>query len=283
MSVPTSPQKTIAHFRCHRRQADCLALAGRACFTPPATPHLFTMPAPRTPEPATMRRLATGELVGSREADGTLAWRGIRYAAPAVGALRWRAPQATPPQEGVFRALAHGPMAPQFAGLLAGTPARLNGQVVGNEDCLSLNVFAPPGDVRQRPVMVWGVTGVKSCVLPHSAGSPVAMRDVSRISVDGLQLEIAQRSALRRAVPKRMRSVDPVISHAAPQKFVTCLRHLHFFLTEHRFPAQFGPGASFPEHAREYCSVVAPRAPARARAPTPITPSAHHPPETPRR
>jgi len=113
------------------------------------------MPADRTPDPVTLRRLAAGELLGSREPDGTLAWRGIRYAAPPVGALRWRAPQAPAPQTGVFQALAHGPMAPQFAGLLAGLPARLHGQVVGDEDCLSLNVFAPPGEVRQRPVMVW--------------------------------------------------------------------------------------------------------------------------------
>jgi para-nitrobenzyl esterase len=113
------------------------------------------MPTPRLCEPATLRRLAAGDLVGSREPDGTLAWRGIRYAAPPVGRLRWRAPQAPAPHQGVFQALAHGPMAPQFAGLLAGMPARINGQIVGDEDCLSLNVFAPSGDVRQRPVMVW--------------------------------------------------------------------------------------------------------------------------------
>jgi para-nitrobenzyl esterase len=113
------------------------------------------MRTPRTPEPTTLRRLVGGELIGSREADGTLAWRGIRYAAAPVGALRWRAPQAPAPQQGLFQALKHGPMAPQFAGLLTDLPARMYGQVVGDEDCLSLNVFAPPGDVRQRPVMVW--------------------------------------------------------------------------------------------------------------------------------
>ena len=34
----------------------------------------------RTPHPDTRRRLAGGELIGSHEADGTHAWRGIRYA-----------------------------------------------------------------------------------------------------------------------------------------------------------------------------------------------------------
>ena len=53
-------------------------------------------------------------------------------------------------------------MAPQYADLLAGTPARQRGQIVGDEDCLTLNVFAPafePGPVphagQRRPVMVW--------------------------------------------------------------------------------------------------------------------------------
>jgi para-nitrobenzyl esterase len=113
------------------------------------------MPTARTRDPTTLRRLATGDLVGSREPDGTLAWRGIRYAAPPVGPLRWRAPRPPAPHAGVFQALSHGPMAPQFAGLLAGLPARQHGQVVGEEDCLSLNVFAPPGEMQQRPVMVW--------------------------------------------------------------------------------------------------------------------------------
>jgi len=59
-------------------------------------------------------------------------------------------------------ALDHGPMAPQFAGLLAPVPEKLYGRIVGDEDCLSLNVFAPawtpvevPKGRERRPVMVW--------------------------------------------------------------------------------------------------------------------------------
>ena len=116
----------------------------------------------RTPHPATRRRLAGGELVGSLEADGTHAWRGIRYAQPPAGILRWRAPQPVRTWDGVLPALEHGPMAPQYAGLLAPVPATLHGSVVGDEDCLWLNVFAPawaseavPAGDRRRPVMVW--------------------------------------------------------------------------------------------------------------------------------
>jgi para-nitrobenzyl esterase len=113
-------------------------------------------------DPSTKRRLVVGELVGSSEGDGTHAWRGIRYAAPPVGALRWRAPQPPAPWLGTFEALKHGPMAPQVAGLLAPVPVAQYGSMVGDEDCLFLNVFAPaftPSAVPQgkdrRPVMVW--------------------------------------------------------------------------------------------------------------------------------
>jgi para-nitrobenzyl esterase len=113
-------------------------------------------------DPATKRRLVVGELVGSNEGDGTHAWRGIRYAAPPVGPLRWRAPQPPAAWHGTFEALKHGPMAPQVAGLLAPVPQAQYGSMVGDEDCLFLNVFAPaftPGAVPQgkdlRPVMVW--------------------------------------------------------------------------------------------------------------------------------
>lgn len=117
---------------------------------------------PRQADPASLRRIASGELIGSREGDGTHAWRGIRYAAAPVGALRWRAPQPAAPWAGRFEALAHGPIAPQVGGLLAPVPAAQHGQVVGEEDCLFLNVFAPacvpeavPQGAERRPVMVW--------------------------------------------------------------------------------------------------------------------------------
>jgi para-nitrobenzyl esterase len=110
----------------------------------------------------TLRRTVVGEIVGSSQGDGTHAWRGIRYAAPPVGPLRWRAPQPPAPWNGTFEALKHGPMAPQIAGLLAPLPVAQHGSIVGDEDCLFLNVFAPaftPNAVPQgkdrRPVMVW--------------------------------------------------------------------------------------------------------------------------------
>jgi para-nitrobenzyl esterase len=113
-------------------------------------------------DPASRRRVGAGELVGTREAGGVHAWRGIPYATPPTGPLRWRAPRPAEPWSGVLKASAHGPMAPQYADLLAGVPARQRGQIVGDEDCLALNIFAPafesdavPSAGQRRPVMVW--------------------------------------------------------------------------------------------------------------------------------
>jgi para-nitrobenzyl esterase len=122
----------------------------------------MTQTGQRAAHPDTLRHVAGGELIGSREPNGAHAWRGIRYAASPTGPLRWRAPQAAPPWSGVREALAHGAMAPQYAGLLAPVPSKLHGRIVGDEDCLHLNVFAPawspaavPKGVDLRPVMVW--------------------------------------------------------------------------------------------------------------------------------
>lgn len=119
------------------------------------------MSTPRLPAPFSRRDTPSGTVIGNREATASgndvHAWRGLRYAAPPVGPLRWRAPQPAPGWEGCLEAIAHGAMAPQIAGRLAPVPAAQHGQVIGDEDCLFLNIFAPV-DAKAgagRPVMVW--------------------------------------------------------------------------------------------------------------------------------
>ncbi|NLE81395.1 MAG: carboxylesterase/lipase family protein [Rhodococcus sp.] len=79
------------------------------------------------------------------------AWKGIPYAAPPVGALRFRAP--TPPArwDGVRDGRDFGPMAPQGPS----TAVPIDPNLVYDEDCLSLNVWAPTPDGSPRPVLVW--------------------------------------------------------------------------------------------------------------------------------
>jgi para-nitrobenzyl esterase len=95
---------------------------------------------------------ALGRIEGSRERD-VLAFRGIPYARPPLGALRLSAPQPALPWTGVREAKRFGPAAPQNPGRLAallGAPDETFA-----EDCLYLNVWTPAADGARRPVMVW--------------------------------------------------------------------------------------------------------------------------------
>jgi para-nitrobenzyl esterase len=80
--------------------------------------------------------------------DGNLvAFRGIPYAASPTGNLRWRPPTPSPSWQGTRDASTFGNVCPQ---------AGSGGQMLGDEDCLTLNVFesASPGNW-QQPVMVY--------------------------------------------------------------------------------------------------------------------------------
>lgn len=112
-------------------------------------------------DPASRRSLPAGEVVGFTGRYGSHAWRGIPYARAPVGPLRWRAPQPAPRWEGVREAVATAPPCPQLASVFAGARRDRTG-VIGREDCLYLDVWAPrfePGAVPEGddrlPVMLW--------------------------------------------------------------------------------------------------------------------------------
>ncbi|MCA9771644.1 MAG: carboxylesterase family protein [Myxococcales bacterium] len=69
----------------------------------------------------------------------TWVFRGIPYVQPPVGAKRWRAPEALMCRAGLLEANAFGAVCPQRDDdVLGGT-----GELIGDEDCLSLNIWAP--------------------------------------------------------------------------------------------------------------------------------------------
>jgi para-nitrobenzyl esterase len=82
--------------------------------------------------------------------NGVNTFLGIPYAAPPVGALRWQPPQARAAWTDTLRAVRFGNTCPQITelGVFAG-PVSLT------EDCLYLNVFAPPAGGKKLPVLVW--------------------------------------------------------------------------------------------------------------------------------
>ena len=84
-----------------------------------------------------------GQVVGS-----TRVFRGIPYAEPPVGPLRWKPPQKKQPWSTPKDATQPGPKCPQFE--------LMSSVISGNEDCLTVDVWAPePAPTQPLPVMVW--------------------------------------------------------------------------------------------------------------------------------
>jgi para-nitrobenzyl esterase len=121
-----------------------------------------------------------GWVVGA-PAGPSLAFKAIPYAAPPVGPLRWRPPQPPASWKDDRQASADGPACPQPINA-DGRPNA--GGYVGpiSEDCLTLDVFAPPNAVR-APVMVWIFGG------GNSAGADsIAPNDGRFFARDGVVL-----------------------------------------------------------------------------------------------
>lgn len=98
-------------------------------------------------------RLTQGVYHGSRNANGTLGFKGIPYALPPVGALRFEQPQAMPPSDRRNEATRFGPQCSQAMNKPKHGPVLLGGNY--DEDCLYLNIFTPALDGKRRPVMLW--------------------------------------------------------------------------------------------------------------------------------
>jgi para-nitrobenzyl esterase len=120
---------------------------------------------------------ASGRVRGV-EREGALAFLGIPYAAPPLGALRFAPPTPPAAWAGERDASAFGPAAPQAPDALV-TRLGLFPKGSQSEDCLSLNVWTPdPGG--RRAVMVWLHGGA---FVGGSAGVP--LYDGARLAREG--------------------------------------------------------------------------------------------------
>src|SRR5580692_5466433 len=164
------------------------ALADAPPAATPAAPAPQADSPPAAPPPAQAPprvKIDSGWVVGSALGP-SVAFKAIPYAAPPVGPLRWRPPQ--PPASWKYdrQAAADGPACPQAIN----TDGRPNGGgYVGpiSEDCLTLDVFAPPGigvgKLAAAPVMVWIFGG------GNSAGADsIAPNDGRFFARDGVVL-----------------------------------------------------------------------------------------------
>jgi para-nitrobenzyl esterase len=102
-----------------------------------------------SPDPVKVRE---GMLKGVPLEGGIIAYLGIPYAAPPVGALRWKPPQPAAPWQGLREAAQFGPRPHQptlWKDIIFRSPK-------ASEDCLYLNVWAPAAAAaRKLPVLVY--------------------------------------------------------------------------------------------------------------------------------
>ena len=107
-------------------------------------------PAYAGPLDAGVVRTALGSVRGQVASDYRV-FQNIPYAAPPVGPLRWQLPRPAARWSGMFDATKAGPQCMQDTGLKPGMGKPTS------ENCLTLNVWTPPGAQHgeKRPVMVW--------------------------------------------------------------------------------------------------------------------------------
>lgn len=113
-------------------------------------------------DPATQRLTSSGPIVGFVGKYGSHVWLGIPYAKPPVGDLRWRLAHAPDPWTTTRETLRPGSACMQYGSMFGGTADARPDEPTGSEDCLYLNVYAPPAALpagakraAALPVMVW--------------------------------------------------------------------------------------------------------------------------------
>lgn len=117
----------------------------------------------------TERMTAEGIVVGAEDSTtGTYSWKGIPYASPPVGKLRWKAPQPPAKRKSPLQADKFCSLCPQYIDHDR-NPATAQ-IVVGDEDCLSLNIWAPRNATGKLPVFFWIHGGGNSIQWPLLSG-----------------------------------------------------------------------------------------------------------------
>ncbi|MFI2763511.1 carboxylesterase/lipase family protein [Streptomyces echinatus] len=119
-----------------------------------------------------IRETKDGSVRGIRPASDIVAFLGIPYAAAPFGINRFREPRPVQAWEGVRECRDFGPVAPQSA-QLPGAPS----WSPGDEDILTLNIWAPASAGGPLPVLVWihgGAYTFGSSAQPDFDGSALA-------------------------------------------------------------------------------------------------------------
>ena len=98
-----------------------------------------------------VRQTDAGPVRGTARDDMQI-FRAVPYAAPPIGARRFMAPGPVVPWKGVRDARNPGPACPQIQEIYDTSE---DGAAIQSEDCLTLNIWAPPKKALSLPVMVF--------------------------------------------------------------------------------------------------------------------------------
>ncbi len=143
----------------------------------------FFLAAFAVPAAAQTVAIDSGQIEGRTLRSGVRAWLGVPFAAAPVRDLRWKAPQPAVHWDGVYHADRAAPMC-----LQSGRGRTMNhyfGTEATSEDCLYLNVWAPPSG-QQLPVVVWIYGGgftVGSASMANYSGEGLAEKGVVRVNL----------------------------------------------------------------------------------------------------
>jgi para-nitrobenzyl esterase len=127
-----------------------------------------------------------GNIAGIELASGVRAYLGVPFAAPPVRELRWRPPQPMTAWKGTYHADRAAPECIQTL-----RPHDINhyfGEEATSEDCLYLNIWAPPREagVRPVPVVVWIYGGgftIGSASMANYSGEKLAAKGVVYVAL----------------------------------------------------------------------------------------------------
>ena len=115
--------------------------------------------------------------------SGVSAWLGVPFAAPPVRELRWKPPQPIQPWRGIRHAERFAPECLQP--LRSPRQNHYFGEEATSEDCLYLNIWAPP-NARRAPVIVWiygGGFNIGSASMANYSGEKLARAGVVRVNI----------------------------------------------------------------------------------------------------
>ncbi len=111
------------------------------------------------PEPLTVET-EYGNVTGREWDDDTYCWLGVPFAKPPLGDLRWKAPE-DPDYWGAMNTTDFSEGCMQFANWMGTTNEEdiMNTNVIGSEDCLYMNIWAPKQEngnlPKDLPVFFW--------------------------------------------------------------------------------------------------------------------------------